>query len=124
MEEMKMSDYKNKLLREIQKLSNELGEIELREKLDRNQSLVGKYFKSTNCYSCPETSEDYWQIYHKITRMDENGDLRMWSFEKTIDNHINIRLDEYYWDRSRQEIDAVEFYVAWQKLTTEISKIN
>lgn len=57
-----------------EELLKELAEIEEAEKQFRvkYKSLVGKYFKYRNCYSCPKNDSDYWYSYYRITSITPN----------------------------------------------------
>ncbi len=55
-----------------------------------NERLVGKCFVYRNCYSCPKTDADYWWLYIRIIRLDEDGDLYATEFQ--IDAHGSLAL--------------------------------
>lgn len=99
----------------IQRAHERLREIEDAEREDRNATLVGKYFRFRNSYSCPDTADDYWWLYLHITGISENGWLEYWSFEqdslgKTIiySNQSMSRVTSDY-----QKISASHFWSRW-----------
>lgn len=64
----------NKIMTRKEELLKELAQIEEEENQFsiKYKSLVGKYFKFRNCYSCPIDDSDYWYSYYRITSISPN----------------------------------------------------
>jgi hypothetical protein len=108
-------------LRQISsKIRNILMKKEAVAKTKVLKKYVGKYFKAKNCFSCPESEEDYWTIYIHVLGLTEDGWLDFVSFQKNI--HDNISIDRSTlpnvsgWTSSTQE----EFNSALSKIMDEL----
>ena len=77
---------------ELRKKLNEIEETEHNELIDANypkfEKLIGKCFKYKNSYSCPDTENDYWYIYTKVTSI-EKSDLYV-SGENVLSNFKGV----------------------------------
>lgn len=84
-------------------------------------SLVGKYFKLVQSYELSPTQKDSWVTYRKIKCIDAEGMLRVWEFEKTPFNTIQISFNELYYSLGDWvEISEIEFMNNWNWIVGEI----
>lgn len=98
------------------------------------QAMIGKCFKYKNCYSCPESEDDYWWKYTKIASIEKDdlyvtGDkvlsyFKGISFEKCKGGKIIIE-SEYntYVHCIGDEILQEEYDVALNLLKHDLSQI-
>ncbi len=103
------------------KAQEAIGEIEAKERREKNAKLVGKTFRMRNSYSCPEKPSDYWWIWAKCTRMDKSGFL--WAFKFQTDRYgsITISPDEYSYHMQHYDLVSPAVYDrAWRKLQAKI----
>lgn len=56
------------LMAERKALNEKISAIEQAENDRQNAQFIGKFFKTPNCYSCPESDEDYWSVYFHPTK--------------------------------------------------------
>lgn len=118
-----------------EELLKELAEIEEIEKQFRikYKSLVGKYFKLKNCYSCPENDSDYWYSYYKIISITPNdifyhGDAiscrcTVVLFEE--DKHGVIRFDPSHitYVHMLEEISKAEYENAFKLIMNKLTNM-
>lgn len=90
-----------------------------------NAALVGKTFKYRNSYSCPEKASDYWWLYAKVTKMDTDGTLSLFTFETDKCGRIRIELfhHRYGLDSSYVPISAAEYRKALKALKARVAKL-
>jgi len=99
-----------------------IGEIETVARRKENAKKVGKFFKTQNSYSCPEKPSDYWWLYAKCIRMDEDGFLYSFQFQTDKNGCLDIRPEHYsYYLNGFSEIPKTEFERAWKTL---LEKLN
>lgn len=118
---------KQKTVDELTKIAREaqekLGEIRAAEFRRLNGPKVGKAFKTRNNFSCPEKPSDYWWLYSKVTRMDDDGMLYATDFETDRYGNISVRFNHYaYHMQGHQQIPAAEFRRAWKKMQAKIGR--
>jgi hypothetical protein len=112
-------------LRADQKAANRaIGRLEAKRRYEDNAALLGKTFKYRNCYSCPERPSDYWPLYAKVTKVDKDGYLKVFTFETDKYGHINIRVDDhkYHMSDGYQPISATEYRKALAALKARVGK--
>lgn len=64
----------SQLQEEMEMRRDELHQREQSRRREESEAMIGKVFVyRNNCYSCPENPDDYWDIYHLITGVDEDG---------------------------------------------------
>ena len=115
---------KEELTAAIYAARTELDEIHARERDEQNQCLIGMCFKYRNCYSRPETPDDYWWLYARVIGV-EDGCLRVWTFQTDKYGKVEIepstlrgKLGSGY-----EEIGAVEFGAAWQAALEKLERL-
>jgi hypothetical protein len=119
-----MGKSKEELYEIINAAKEELAVIETKEYIEKNKSYVGKCYKLPDMYSCPETDDDRWWTYLKVTGLTEEGDLNMLIFYKDSQGYFRIEPNQsYYHLEFHPEIDPSEFEMAWIKLLKEINTI-
>ncbi len=100
-------------IRKLVKAKRQLEESHFREKtLPKMRALIGSVFKYRNCYSCPQTDEDYWWMYTRITEASEEGLVGV-QIQRDRDGKISVQtagfmlpmLDGYV-EISKAEFDA------------------
>ena len=106
----------------ISDASNKLKQLENNLFMEYTElDIIRKYFNTywmykDNCYSCPETEADYWNIYKFIYAVDGNK-LKYISFEVDSFGNISIK-DEIscsdYFDNTHIKILKQEFETAWE----------
>jgi len=122
---------------QLQKQLDEIAKKEEQEMIETHypkfKKFEGKFFKTSNCYSCPEKPSDYWWLYTKITEIKPkdiyntrgNGvasHYTGWSFQVDKYGQISIEREKSGYIHSLgQEITEKEFNAAWDKM---IDKIN
>src|SRR5581483_1710586 len=86
-------------LSELEATARAVGEkidaIKTKERKAANQKKVGRYYKTRNSYSCPENPSDYWWLYAKCTRMDNEGFLYAFKFQTDKYGKIEIESDAH-----------------------------
>ncbi len=94
------------------------------ERRAENAALVGKTFKYRNNYSCPKKPSDYWYLYVKVTGMNRDGSLKLFTFETDKYRHIVIGVDRHMYglDESYKPISAAEYRKALAALKARVAK--
>lgn len=119
-EKEKISKRIEELTESIRKSQNELDKLVMQNNFEINSKAVGKCYKLVNGISDPESGNS-WCIYRKNTRVDEEGEIRIWEFENRPDGMIVIHKDYYDYDMENWiEITPIEFYNVWDRLVGEI----
>jgi hypothetical protein len=90
-----------------------------KEQREESQKFIGKYFKTKNCYSCPESEEDYWCLFQKVIGMDEEGRMQAVFFEITKDKEIKMYYEFGHTD-GWIEIEESECVKEWAGMVYEI----
>jgi len=114
--EMQKGKRKQKIKEEINKLREELLNIETEERKNRSTSYIGKYFRLQNKIKSPESPSDWW-IYKAITGFNEDGFLLGWEFDTdeygiiTIGTKLGISEELL-----GEEISYKQFMKAWNEL--------
>lgn len=113
-------------LAKLYALKHELNEIEDAEQKEINKTLIGKCYKYRNNYSCPESDSDYWYIYARMIRIDEDGLLVAVRFQ--IDRNGRIEIEEdtdftsQHYASSWIEIQSEEYLEAMSKASAGIER--
>lgn len=82
-------EIKQELEAKIAELRQQLFAIVNAEKDAENAALVGRFFKTRDCYSCPESDADYWWRYHRVVSADDGCiTVLMFYTDKDGDAHI------------------------------------
>jgi hypothetical protein len=110
---------------QLQKIATEaqakLWEIEHAKRRKENGSKVGKTFRTQNNYSCPEKPSDYWWLYAKVTRMDDDGLLYATTFQTDKYGNVDIKYDELvYHMQHYSQCPATELNRAWRALLRRV----
>ena len=115
---------KQEIQNQIKPLIDELDAIHREEKEQELTTLVGRFFKYHNSYSCPESDDDRWWIYRKVTGVD-GGRITATSFQTDVDGKVEIEKIAAFpsvtgWD----EISESEYKNAWSELVIDIHNTN
>lgn len=112
------------LRREQAALTARIIEIEEAHRAAELAPLVGRCFRYRNCYSCPESDDDYWFMYTRITGILD-GALQALRFQ--TDKHGKIEVEECdVWGTSTlgDEITAQEFSNALSAIREALASAN
>ena len=108
-----MNELRRAELRErMKEIREELDAFEAEDTAEECAALLGRHFKTQNCYSCPEKPSDYWRLYVKPLRIDKDGTLIAVSFQIDRDGKIDIENKQYFYPKqlaSFQEITEKAF---------------
>lgn len=99
------------LKREIFERRERLHEIENLKRAEENKLFVGKHF--VYCNSCPQRPEDYWNLYTKVTHMDEYGTLHGIRFQTDTDGKVTIETTAVGPSSVGEFLSEREFQEAW-----------
>jgi hypothetical protein len=102
---------KDEIRKAMGSLSKQLRDIEVKDRVARSSLLLGKCFKTQNNYSGASKPEDYWWIYTRVERMDNDGYLWGTSFEIDCNGKVEIETN----DVTRVESQAT----AWVEIPRE-----
>ena len=95
-----------------------------REDRDAAQAaIVGRCFKYRNSYSCPESDDDRWWLYAKVTHV-RDGSVWCFEFQRDSRGHFEVRPSHPSSVRDFSgwtEIDDAELNAAWRAMTTDIT---
>lgn len=98
-----------------------LNEIEQTERARRVRSLMGKCFRYINSYG----SDSAWPLYGRIIGADEYGWMRMFQFETTSNDEIQIRTNRQQTHMSGwEEIPVAEFEEEWTALQSRVAHLT
>jgi hypothetical protein len=82
----------------------------------RLKKMIGKCYKTTNNYSCPESPEDYWFLYTKIIKVEDKH-LIANRFQMDKYNRVEFFISEYVYENILgEEIDEKEFTKEFKKV--------
>ena len=115
-------DRQKELIKIIKDAQEELSEINTAISIEENKKLIGNCYRYRNCYSVPKPNE-YWYLYKKIIRVDENGSLYSFEFETDYLGNISIHPNEYGYIGDAKKITREEFDKAWKTLMSHLSVI-
>lgn len=113
------------LIEEKRAIMDKILHLENKSRKEKNQKLVGKYFKYRNCYSCPQTDADYWFLYSVFTAIDSDGYLTKLQFEIDKDGQGSFQIHEFS-DGPLQgsvEISKAEYQRALKKFKKRVSEL-
>ncbi len=102
----------------IETARGELYKIRNRKDTERASTLVSKFYKYHNSYSCPESDKDRWWLYMAIIKA-ERGSLYTESFQKDMYGALEIHFDQSRpLDLSEGyiEISRDEYVQAWNSI--------
>lgn len=108
-----------------------LNELEKQYKQYKIQDMKNKYTNTywiykNNCYSMPETKEDYWDVFYYIQNVDNIGDIEVLEFSIDRDNRLEIKqkiMTDYHFDQLEQ-IDKPEMQKFWNIVKKVIDSYN
>lgn len=109
------------ILRKLEQKYTSLYEILLLQEKYSN-----KFYKyQDNCYSCPESPNDYWNVYYYIYNVNDKGNAQTISFQKDKNGEIRIINGNIYNLESKNiiEIRSREFVDTWDEIIEEINKM-
>lgn len=116
---------KQELIEAINKANEELQEIERKENAELAAGFKPGYYKYHNSYSCPQNESDYWWLYAKTIRVNEDGDTIAFKFEKTKYGYIDIKPEDYFHRiNGFIEITKDEFETAWLVMIADIMRVQ
>lgn len=107
-----MADELAKLIAERRALTERIGQIEHEVDSAETAPLVGRFWKYRNCYSCPESDDDYWWLYVKTTGHDGRW-LSGFMFERANGGRSTAEPFTHRMLHGYEEISAGEFNAAW-----------
>jgi len=106
---------------DARKIGDQISAIESEQRKTANGAKVGCYFRTRNGYSCPQKPSDYWWLYAKCTRMDDDGFLYAFKFQTDCHGKIEIEEDAHSYHMQHYEpCSKVEFDRAWHKLRKRV----
>lgn len=77
----------------------------------KNKSLVGTFWVYKDCcYSCPQTSKDYWDIFLAVIGVDKNDDMIV----------VEIQKDSYGKISITQETHSSGFSTSWVRISEKV----
>lgn len=121
---------RNKQIQIIKEAREKIDAADTAEKIKANRKVLGKCYRYRNNYSVPTKPSDYWWLYGKIIRMDDDGDLFAVTFQKDTYGHVSIKVDERHYhnpfeqDRGYQEITTERHSVAWRDMKNYIASLG
>jgi hypothetical protein len=102
---------------------DELYELELKEKEERNSKILGRYFKYLNSYG---GIDNKWWMYYYYKSLDSCRDFIADTFQ--IDNSEKIEIDlnssQYYYPESMIEITKEEYIAEWNKIISILTNVK
>ncbi len=129
---MKEEEMKNKM-KEIEKdIDNKISEkyklqeeyYEMYELPRLRKKYLNKYFiYRNNSYSCPETEDDYWNVYYKIIEITKNGSIQAIELQK--DKYGKIESNITTMSPNLEEIEEItekEYIRETSKILGELQK--
>lgn len=115
---------KEELMRLFNDIRAELCEIEREENEAENSALLGRCFKYRNSYSLPQSDDDRWWIYRKVTALDDGMPV-FFSFQTDIYGKSEVEKKESFGSvKDWQEIPESELQDAWGDLLQRLSSIS
>lgn len=114
---------KQELQAVINQARSELNEIEEAELAESMATLLGKFFKYRNSYSCPEDEADYWWLYQ--TYVDLHGTVMCVEFQTDKFGKFEVeRKEAFHMPYGKMlPIKAGEFYTAWEKAVSDATAL-
>ena len=83
----------NELKNQLAPITDKIRVIEREEERKRLQNLAEKCFiYKDNCFSCPSSLKDYWDVYYKILDVTNNNCLMCLEFQTNKYGHITIEM--------------------------------
>lgn len=116
-------------MNKIEKLKSQLRieqeKLYKKEELPKLKNLVGSYWKYRNSYSGPTKPEDYWWLYCRVDKLQENERfLETTEFQIDSDGKIEIKGSHIYnadcFLNGYKSIDKEEFEDAFFKLIKKV----
>lgn len=108
----------------ITEARSKLARIEDEERYREALPLLGKCFRTRNCYSCPEKDSDYWWVYIRVTKVSKGGGLYAFQFQTDKNGDFFINPNRYQAVRSISEcydkISLNQFKAALSGLESKI----
>jgi hypothetical protein len=108
------------------KAQNEIYKIELAERQQQSEKLVGKTFKYRNNYSCPEKPSDYFWLYLKVKKVSRDGHLICEEFQTDKYGDISIRFERHQYNHLSGyiSITPAEYRRAFKAMQAKITKVH
>jgi hypothetical protein len=98
-----------RLKSERQDLSNKIWEMQRKEKIARNNELIGKCYKYRNSYG----SDTEWWLYSRVVSVDEDGYMLANSFQDDGEGRLEVRRSASFMPLGGEiEITEVEYLEA------------
>lgn len=109
-------DRKSQLEATIKAARDELNAIRENDDQGEAEKLVGNCYVFRNCYSCPDSDADYWNLYSRIIAA-QAGSVRVVSFQVdkygTLSIERQTRPHQHYKSSENRLISLSEFLKAW-----------
>lgn len=111
---------------QLAQIQDKIYKIEKVERRAEMETLLGKYFKYRNCYSCPDKPSDYWWMYSMPIRIRKDGWFDIFQFEMDKDGKISIETKDktyrsnYY--NGWKEISQSNFNQAWKQILERVKR--
>jgi len=105
-------------------LRNELNKITNAEEEAKNTAFVGRCFKATNNYSCPENDEDYWYTYCRVTSAVDG--LHVLRFEIDKYGVATVYPNEFFMANTLEEWEEITegaWLDAWHECKEHIASL-
>lgn len=115
---------KSELNKILSDAKTEMDVIKTKEKIEHVTKYIGKCFRYSNSFSCPEDASDWWNIYIMVERVTEHGNLYGFEFETDKTGKIEIRPDTLIHEHVlKTKIDNDLFFSEWSDLLAKLSLI-
>lgn len=93
----------------------------------KKQYLNNCYKYPRNYYDCPESEEDYWDIYYYVYGVLDDGYLKTICFQKDKHGKITIetrRENGHHFNKGVIKITKEEYKAEWNKIMDYINKLK
>lgn len=96
-------------------LKNKYFKYEVEELKAKYQNTFWIY--KNNCYSCPQSSEDYWDVYYFVRNVDEDGIIELLEFSINKDFELTIKEEKTSscCFNNYEAITKEEFLTKWEE---------
>lgn len=103
--------------KQLDSLRRNIQDFDAKERIAANKSLIGRFFKYRNCYSCPTKPSDYWWMYTAVIGVDRGGYLKTFVFQR--DSYGAVRIEQgsgIDGNLLGSPIRRNDFEIAWKRL--------
>jgi len=80
---------------EADKLRQEIRDLEERERIEKLwpewRAREGTFWKFRNSYSCPQSDDEKWWIYRRISNVTKDGCMDLLDFQIDNDGRLDVR---------------------------------